>query len=196
MDRRGSQYALTVIVVVGFLAGCQQPAQDTQASKGPPPRPAELDRLSSWAGNWTVNFEMTVYAPQGPKKSSHAGKEVATWSCDNHYLMTTSEYDLGEMGTMKGVSMMTWDAGHKRYRNWWFDNMGELGKGWTDYCEKSHEWCLTTTGHNMATDEHTIGHGTMKMTDDNTIEWTWCECEKTLLGCKKTMEMKGTSKRG
>jgi hypothetical protein len=165
-------------------------------NQGPPPRPAELDRLNSWVGHWTLTFDMTVYTPQGPKMSSHKGTEETAWSADNRYLVTNSDYDMGEAGRMIGVSMMTWDEREKIYRNWWFDNFGEIGEGRTGYCEESKEWRLYTTGHNLATGERSTGYGTTKFTDENTVDWTWCEFEETLLVSKKTMEMKGTSKRG
>lgn len=191
MTTRTLSLALGLLTALALTAGCQQPAHDMQA--GPPPRPAELDRLESWAGTWTGTGECTIHTPEGPQKCNVTGTEYATWTCDKRFLMSNCEYDMGgEIGKMTGISMVTWDAKGGKYRSWWFDSMGTCAEGTMSFDEKNNCWTMKSKGHNPMTGEPTCGEGSFKVSaDGRSMEWTMTEWDSWKL--KKSMEMKGTS---
>ncbi len=177
---------------MALLTGCQQPAHDMEAMQ-PPPRPAELDELNEWAGTWHGTGDMTMYGPQGEQKMTSSGRETVKWVCDNRVLMSEMEYQMGDMGTMSGYSMMTYDAKEKKFKSYWFDNFGTVGEGemWKD--ATTGMWIMKTEGTDPMTGSATRGKGTIKMPDANTMEWTYAEYDGW--GLKKKMEFTGTSKK-
>lgn len=191
MTSRRLTCSLASLIGVAWLAGCQQPAHDM--SQGPPPRPAELDQLDAWVGTWKGTGEMTMYGPEGEQKMTTTGTESVKWICDNRVLMSEMEYEMGDMGAMKGLWLATWDPQAKKFRTWWFDNMGSVGEGtmWKD--ADTGEWIMRSKGRDAMTGESRMEKSRSKMTDSGTMEWSFTEYDGW--GFSKKMSGTGTSKK-
>lgn len=196
MYRRSLICSLAACVVGATLAGCQQPGQNMPAMQDmkPPPRAPEMAHLDKWIGTWngTSQFKM----PGSDKTTSGTGQNTVTSVCDGRYVMEQMDGDMGDMGKMSMIGMYTWDPAKKKYRAWWFDSHGGAAEGWMTYNDQTKTWSMDASGHNPAMGMSTVGEGTMKLPDDNTMEWTWTEYEKTMFGKKKMMDITGTSTRG
>lgn len=193
MTRRLCAYMLALTLNFA-LVGCQQPAGNMQDLSGPPPRPAELEKLDAWVGNWTGTGELTMYTPEGEQKMTTTGTEKASWVCDNRFLMSTYEWSMGEEGKYTGYSFMTYDPDEKEYQSWSFSNFGSAGHGEMKWDEAAGLWRME--GREKKPDGSvSIGEGTVKMSaDGSTNEWTYTEWENAWK-FKKTMEVTGTSKK-
>ena len=99
------------------------------------------------------------------------------------------------MRGMEGLEVWNWDNKAKTYRTWWFSSMGDAGQGTARYDEESGEWHTSGVGTNPMTGKTGYGQGTIKMTDDNSMEWTWKEWDNMLhFGSPMTMKGKSTKK--
>ena len=124
---------LTVPVI---LFGCNEPKADMEAG-GPPPRPAELDRLDMFVGSWEGTAEIMM--PGADEAMTSTGKNEATWELDKRFLVSKLNLDMGEHGTMEGLEVWTWDNKAKTYRTWWFSSMGDAAQATARYDEESGE---------------------------------------------------------
>lgn len=195
MFNRSLALVLTACLAVVALPGCGDPAAcDMQAQQGMSERPAELDRLNGWVGHWTGTGDMVMYTPEGEKKMTTTGTEHVTWACDRRFLQSTFSYGMGDMGTMNGVSMMTWDPHEKEYDSWYFDSFGGVGEGEMKYDEARGLWVMESEGKDPMTGRPIKGAGTVKMAPDGmSNEWTYTE--KDVASGRKVMEIKGTSRK-
>lgn len=195
MNPRSSIGLLSLCCAALFAAGCEQPAHNMQMPEGPPPRHAELDKLNFMVGSWTATGNMTMYMPDGKtQQQTTTGSETVSWACDNRFLKSEFNYGMGEMGSMTGVSMMTWCPKEKEYVSWYFDSFGTVGEGEMKYDQAMGHWVMESEGNNPMTGRPQEGKGTMKVSSDNmNIEWTYTEWDKG--SGKKVMEIKGSSKK-
>ncbi len=184
--KAASSFALSICFA---LVGCQQPTGGMEGHDGPPPRAAELDRLDQFVGNWTADCEMKMDG----KTSTCKGTSTSEWDLDKTVMVNRMEFDMGEMGKMKGMEVMTWDAGAGKYRTYWFDSMGGLTEGSMRFDEKSSTWISKGSGRDPMSGETRLNSGTMKVAADGSHEWTFKETDAW--GFKTTMEIKGTSRR-
>lgn len=192
MNPRTILSSLLCICCLVVVTGCQKPAA-TCAEQGPPPRPAELDKLNAWSGTWNSTCEMTMCTPKGDQKSTCSGKETAKWILSDRYLRSECEYDMGpEMGKMTGESTMSWCPKAKKYMSSWMDSMGghACGEMWWD--EAKNQWMMKGKGM-MPDGSPSCSEGWIKFTSDKTMEWGFTEYKTGFLSKTKCMEMKGTS---
>lgn len=185
----------TLMLGAGLLAiaGCEQKKMSMAEFKEmmkAPPRAPELDRLDAFVGTWHSETQMEMEGAEEPMTMQ--GVESAEWGIDNRYLVQNMEYGTDE-NPMTGHSLWTWDEDAGVYRNWWFDSHGQTGEGTSRYDEEEGVWYMKTKGRNMSNGMKTVGEGTMKFIDDDTIEWTWSEWDSMRL--VKFMEMSGVSRR-
>lgn len=184
----------TVLSLVGFasLSGCgPKPTIDdikTEMTKAKP-RAAELDQLEKMVGTWETQGEMTFTGIEG--KITFSGTSTSSWDLDKNVLV---ERINGEMAgsTMTGISMMWWDDREKEFRTFWIDSKGMSMEGEGEYNAKTGTWEMESEGVDPHSGQSTSGVGTMKLIDDNTMEWS--HTEKNAWGMVM-MQMKGTSKR-
>ncbi len=174
-----------------MLVGCQPSHAEIEAMLKQPPRPAELDRLKAFVGNWKDDVEVKM-AGSDETHTGH-GQNSTQWAADKWMLVENWEHDMGENDTMKGVSLMWWDARHKKYRATWTDNYGSSGKGTFTYNEETEVWKGEFRERNGETGETTVGEWTAKFPNPSTIEWTWTEWDGWKL--IKFLEVSGTSRR-
>ena len=154
-----------------------------------PQRPAELDKLNMFTGEWDTTGEMTITGLE--EMIAGTGTGTTTWDCDGWFLVEKGEFDMGELGKMSGLGLYTWDPKWKVYRTWYFNSWGECAKGKMHYDESTNTWHMKAKGKGAM--GCSVSEGTAKFTDENTIEWTWAEWDKFKLS--KHVEGTGTSKR-
>ncbi|MEE8170946.1 MAG: DUF1579 family protein [Phycisphaerae bacterium] len=178
---------LTLVLAVGCGAPKGGMAMEDMQ---PPPRPAEMDQLAAWVGNWTYTVEMS--APGTPEPMT--GSSRITWEYGKRFLIEHMEGQMGEEETFRGMAIYTWDANAGKYRTWMFDNMGGVDTGTMSYDESTNTWHMSGKGYNPANGERTYGEGSIKMEDDNTMEWQWTEWDSPWK-LQELMSFKGTSRR-
>jgi len=174
-----------------LAVGCSQKAM-SPADMKPPPRPAELDKLSMFVGTWSTESEMTMKGSDKPMKGT--GTSTSEWACDQRFLMGRMTGNMGDMGTMTGVEMWTWDPGSKKYKQWWFDSFGSAATGEATVDASGRNWTMTWQGKDPAGNA-TYGKGTCKFVNDKTMEWEFKEWNNSFRWGDPTMHGKGTSKK-
>lgn len=152
-------------------------------------RPQELDALNMLVGEWVTSGEVKMIGMDETIQTHGTGS--AAWECDGRILVDRSEYDMGPMGLMSGVSIWTWDSAKKKYRMWWYDSFGEIAYGTARYDKSTQTWHFKNRGHSSLCNVTSIG--TIRMIDENTLEWTYDQWDSW--GILKFSTMKGTSRR-
>lgn len=180
------------VIALLAAAGCQQgppKGMSMEDMMKPPPRAAELDRLESLVGNW----EGTGECKMGGSNETIAtrGSNTVRWDCEKRVLVEHWEGEMGEGNKMRGIGIWTWDPEVKKYRMWWFDNFGGTGEGLATYNDSTRTWTMQAKSKSPM--GKTAGKGTVKMVDNNTMNYTWEEWNSWKT--QKMMEMNGTSKR-
>ena len=187
MVRRLVTSAILLMGACTLLTGCMPTMTIDQMKASMPERPAELDRLETFLGEWTHEGEAKFAMLEEPIKTS--GTSEAKWGGNRWYTVGHMTFNMEHFGESEGVECWTYDMHSKKYRSTWVDSMGMSGTGVGTFDEKTDTWHMTATSHGP------WGKSTMKgqfrFTDPNTMEWTWSERQ----GLMKVMEMKGTSKR-
>ncbi|MFQ5413152.1 MAG: DUF1579 family protein [Phycisphaerae bacterium] len=180
-----------MMLALGGLAGtaCMptMTIEDLKAMR--PERPPELDRLNMFVGHWEGTGEARMAGLDQVLKST--GTSDITWEADRSALLERGDYEMEGLGNMKGLGLWTYDPKARKYRNAWVDSFGGLGTGTCTYNEKTGTWKMRVKSHGpMGT---TIGEGTVRFPDENTMSWTWREWDP--LHLVKVFDMTGTSKR-
>jgi len=179
-------------LVLILASGCM-PAMNVETMKQMrPPRPAELEHLAALIGQWGTSAETRIVCLDLvlPIK----GVTENSWAGDGWCMIERGEYEMGELGTIHEFGVWTWDSAAKNFRTWRCDSFGGTRMGTAKFDEKSRTWTLKAKRHGSwgtSTDR-----GTIKIVDDNTLEWTWEEWSGwDPLRLFKMAEFRGTSKR-
>lgn len=180
------KFALTASLA-GILTGCMPDMANMEMS---PQRPPELEQLNAFVGNWTGEMEMTLVGSDEVMKAS--GTSESKWEGDGWYLVNRMVADMGEMGQMKALETWVYDPGSKLFRTTWVDNVGGFGTGTARYHEQTNTWHVKAKTYNPMFGR-TTAKGTIRVIDDNTMEWDWAEY--TMFGLKRITEMSGTNRR-
>lgn len=180
------------MMTVGFglmATGCAPKMTMEEMKAHMPQRPAELDKLNAFVGQWTFEGECRITGLDETLKSS--GDSEASWGPDKWFVVSNETMNMGELGGMKGMGTWTYDSSAKKYRTMWVDTMGGTGTGTSWHDEATNTWYIRGSSHGS------MGNSTFKgfarFTDPNTMEWEWNEY--AMGGLMKTMEMTGTSRR-
>lgn len=189
MIRRSLSLAALALVAA---VGCQpkMTMEDMKAHR--PQRPAELDALNAFVGTWQGTGTCTMLMVDGKPEIATSGTSTTQWEADGWYLVERSTYEMGELGTMQGIGIWTYDAKDKEYEMDWYDTMGGTGEGEAKRNPDTGVW--TMKSQSDSAHGKSYGEGTVKFIDDNTMEWTWKEWGDAL-HMMPIMEMKGTSTR-
>jgi len=188
-NKYGRPLAL-VVVWLGMTTACSTPPMSLDAMKAMMPvRPPELDTLQMLVGDWTTEGQVQFIGMDEPMTTT--GTSSAAWACDKRFLIDRSEYDMGPLGPMKGVSVWGWDPQRRRFVFWWFDGFGESASGTARFDESAKMWHISTRG--QSTRCSVKNKGTIRMLDENTLEWTWAQW--SAWGFPKYADMKGVSRR-
>lgn len=169
--------------------GCLPKLSSTDLARLRPERPVELDRLNMFLGEWETTGEIKLAVSDEIIHTK--GRNKAHWSMDGRMLLDHAELDMGPMGPMTGMSIWTYDEGSGKFRMWWFDSFGETSEAVAKWNERRRSWMLKATGRKYG--YTTSGHGSVRVIDDNTVEWTWVEQDG--MGVITFANMKGISRR-
>jgi len=154
-------------------------------------RPAELDRLDAWIGEWESTGEVLPAGSDKPIKSK--GRESLSWECGKRFVLERMNWEVEGSPTEEALAVRTWDAKGRVYRSWYFDNQGMVGHSRMTYDEASQTWTGKTKGHDPTSGEPTAGTITIRQVDPDTLEWRFEEYDRLMLS--KRVEMRGTSRR-
>jgi hypothetical protein len=178
--------ALAAVSMV--LTGCMPSMTIEEMKTMMPKRPAELDKLNAFAGEWVGTGEAKMMGIDEPIKTRATTE--GHWEGNNWYLVVRGKYQMEGFDGMEAIETWSYDQHSKKYRNTWTDSMGSMGTG-VSWIDKKGVWQMRAKSHGAW--GPTTMKGTLSMLDDNTMEWEWNEY--AFFGLIKTMEMKGTSKR-
>ncbi|HET8644471.1 MAG TPA: DUF1579 family protein, partial [Vicinamibacteria bacterium] len=108
--------AALLSVLSAVMATSQSPAPSPAASPGPPPcTAAEHRQLDFWVGEWDVRG---IKQPKdAPPSRSRIEKVEGGCVIAEHYT---------NPGGYAGRSLNAYDAGHKRWEQFWVDNQGGI----------------------------------------------------------------------
>ena len=185
-----NQLGLFGLVLLTGSVGCMPTMTIEQMKAMTPERPAELDLLNMIAGRWEVTGTMNFTFLEDALETT--GTQTAAWECHNRVLVNRGTYEMGELGTMSGIEIWTWDDKAGKFRTHWFDSFGMTASGTAKYDEETKTWHLKSKGNGP--NGRMISEGTITYTDADTLEWTWTEWSSLKLF--KIVEMSGTSRRG
>ncbi len=168
------------------MVGCAPDMEDMEMM---PQRPPALDQLDVFMGTWSGEMEMMFKGMDAPMTAT--GTFTHEWDCDNWVMVGHGEANMGgEM--MKSMEIWMWDDKARKFRTFHFYG-GQTGNGTAWYDADDRLWRMKGSSRNLMNGMKTRGKGTMKMTNQDTMEWTWDEYDGT--GLMKFGTMKGTSHR-
>lgn len=184
-----TKLSFTILALMG-VSGCVAPRMSVDELKARlPARPSELDRLNMLVGAWDTAGTVKLIGMDDPIETT--GRSVARWSADGWLLIDESEYDMGSLGRMSGVSLWTWDDRAKVYRVYWFDSFGERASGTARFDEATRTWRMKTSGRSAVCS--VMSQGEIQLLDDGRLAWTYDQWDGW--GFMKFAEMRGTSTR-
>lgn len=187
MMRRNVCVPGLAVAAMVVLTGCTPKMTIEELKAMMPERPAELDKLNAFAGNWEMEGEARIAGLDEVLETTGSGE--AKWEGDGWYLVGRSSFTMGELGEMQGQETWTYDTHSKKYRNTWVDSTGATGTGEARHDEKTDTWYFRGTTYGPFGKTFWTGHA--KPIDETTWEWTFTEYS----GLMKSMEMTGTSRR-
>jgi hypothetical protein len=160
-----------------------------------PAQPAEMKRLEPLVGTWTGTAEMVnppkmakgdgpATAPASTMPTSFEGASTMKYVLDGMAMRGEGWVDMGDGKRMNYVEYWTWDPRAKKYRTIMMSDWGEFGEGWAtpDATGRNFTW----TGKS----QRGKSSGTIRLTDDRTMEWNMTE-----KGPHGKMQFKGTSRK-
>ncbi|MCA9244561.1 MAG: DUF1579 family protein [Phycisphaerales bacterium] len=177
--------ACTLSALALLAGGCQQPTMEQMMAA--PERPTQLDQLEPLVGSW----ESTGSMKMGEHTMSMTGKNTVGWELDRRILVERMEGHSDE-GDFKGLGVWVWDDSAKKFRVFWFDNMGGWAVGTVEHDPGDAEWEFRAKSK-WPGGQTTAAIGTMTM-DGNTMVWKHAEYTDDLAR-NKIMAMEGTSRR-
>ncbi len=189
MTRRSVACVILTLWASVPLAGCMPKMTIEEMKAEMPQRPAELDRLDIFVGEWESTGEVDFgFLDQTLEATSTMTCE---WANDDWYLVCHEDAEMEELGKMKG----TWVWGHggraKKYRTWGFASIGETSMGTARFDESTQTWKIK--GKSRSEFGNSTYHGTMRIMDNDTVEWDFSE--RAFLGLFKIVDFKGTMRR-
>ena len=175
-------------VAVQFAAGCAASKvsfDDIQR----PDRAAELDAYDVFVGEWDWEAE-TVY-PEGLAET-WTGTAKWDWALDKRCLKGRMSAK-SEHAEFESEGVWSCHPKNGKYVWWMFNNWGYPQEGKAKYCDESKMWWMEYESVGL---DGSKSHGlyTMKVVDDDTLEWTMEEWALPLHMAKK-IEMEGTYRR-
>ena len=180
---------VTLSVTLALVAiGCTAPTVDFAAIQKPA-APEQMSQFRDFVGTWT--WEAELVSGEGPPEQ-WTGTANWDWVLGGTYL----HGELSAAGPNQSFSSSGswgWHPKKKTYVWWMLNDWGYPQEGTAKYDPASRHWTMKYTGVGL---DGTTSYGcyTMKVVDDNTLDWTmtewadWCRCIKKV-------EMTGTYKR-
>lgn len=186
--KRVGKCAVGVCVCV-VATGCMPKMTIEEMKAMMPERPAALDKLNMFVGNWNQEGTAQFAAMDEPLKMT--ARSTIKWEGDGWYLVETATYSMDGFDDMKGMSIWTYDAARERFRVTYVDTMGSQSTGTATYDEETKQWRMRV--ENATPFGTSTAYATVTFTDKDTQEWTWTE--SAFFGLMKIMDMEATLKR-
>jgi hypothetical protein len=161
-----------------------------------PEQPAEMKRLEMFVGNWTGTAEMvtppkparksgsTTAPATQPQQTTMNGGSTGKWELNGQALRMDGWYEMPNGERVSYIEYWMWDPQAKKYHTTFMSEMGEYGEGWATPDATGRNFTYTGRSNRSKVS------GTMRMTDDRTMEWNMTE-----KGPHGKMQMKGTSRK-
>lgn len=181
--------AFAMISVAMGLAGCGPARVDFSEMQKPAPG-AELDNLKQFVGDWAWEAERTV--PDG-EPENWSGTANWSWVLDAMYLrgeMTSS----GEGKRFSSIGYWGWHPKRRTYVWWMLNDWGYPQEGNASYDAEQKLWTMNYEGIGLD-GTSSYGRYTIRVVDDNTLEWNLVEWADMLRCCFKKIQMTGIYKR-
>lgn len=163
MMARAAWRTIGLAMILLLMVGCQPVGTKTSMMTV---RPAELDRLDMWTGQWQATTETQLAGSQEIQKANFT--ESYRWACDRRVLINEWEGS-DEDGQIKGIGIWTWDADDKHYCIWQVNNRGAITEATATYDENNKTWRLKGETRNTATGEERTIEANANMRDNNTM---------------------------
>lgn len=181
---------LCATAAIGLLTGCESKngGMSMEDMMKAPPRAPELDKLQAFVGKWEDHGEGTAMG----HAMKFSGTATMNWEVDGRALVGRGEGTMGDM-KMQTLEIWTWDPKAKKFMTMMMENSGEMSHGTATYDEPTRTWKMKSKGRNMNTGDTSVGEGTIKMIDNNTMEWTFTDWDGWKM--KKMFEGHGRSER-
>jgi len=178
---------LLSILLVSPLVACASPKLMLNAAPLIQPAP-ELHELDRFVGTWTGTSEivgpnaqatadqMKAMIPdfEGEMPTTSEGGNKAGWVLGGMFLRTESWHEVAPGMTIRYVDFKTWDPATRKYRGWYFNEIGETGESWFTLDPDGSTFHVTSKGI-RADGSSSTGGGSVTFTDEDTMEWTWFE---------------------
>ncbi len=191
MTRRQLSLLSCVALVAVAAIGCQTP--DMHAMMAPVERPAELDLLQSFVGQWKGTAEMKMAGSEETMKG--IGENDAKWALDKWYVVEHFQHGTeDEPDAEKGMAVWTWCPKTKKYHAWMFMSGGTVAQATATYDADSGTWHMNSKSHNPYKKLTMKGKGTATLVGGKNWEWDWTEWTGGLFP-QKVFEGTGTSHR-
>jgi len=185
---RSYPVALAIAACMAF-PGCMPKMTVEEMKAMMPQRPPELDKLDAFVGKWSFEGQANMACLDAPLATSGTGE--TRWDDSKWFVVGNATFKMHGFDDMHGHETWTYDAHSKKYRSTWVDSMGSTGTGTATHDDRTNSWTMRAVSHGSC--GKTTMKGTMRIVDDNTMEW--CMQEYAMGGLMKTMEMCATSKR-
>ena len=188
MKNAGRLLIVVVPLAAMLVSGCTDQKVDFSTIQRPE-RVAELDAYNVFVGKW--NWEAELVNADEPDKM-WSGTAEWRWELGNQWLhgVLTAK---SARTNFNAAGVWGWNPNSKKYVWWMFNNWGFAQEGTASYCQKCRRWQMNYTSVGLD-GTPSFGYYTMKVVDDDTLEWTNLEWADAMHMVKK-MEMKGTYKR-
>ena len=173
MQRLVPIIGIALVIVGGPTTGCQQPDE-----KAPLLRPAELDHLEMFVGNWF--YRISEQEPGDDEVSILTGTDSYQWASDRHVLLNNWQGNEGGE-QYEGLMVWSWNAAAKRYEIASYYSSGAVGTGTATYDATTRIWRIEGTVEERATGETTISEGTLTFRNAETIAVSGTRWDKTRL---------------
>lgn len=187
MIQRNMCYLVLSVAAIVVLTGCMPKLTIEEMKAMMPERPAALDKLDAFVGNWEMEGETRITGLEDALETT--GSAETEWAGDGWYIVSRNSFTMGELGEMQGQETWTYDTHSKKYRSTWVDSTGSTGTGEARHDDKTNTWYFH--GSTYGPFGKVSWKGQAKVIDEDTWEWTYAE----YAGLMKTMEMTGTSRR-
>jgi len=179
---------MLVVAVVAGAGGCAAPKIDFASLQQPGPAP-EMEAFNVFVGSWAWTAE--VLNAEGPDRQ-WSGTARWEWVLDRHYLHGSMSAKSAHAG-FEAAGVWSWHPTQKRYLWWMYNNWGYPQSGTANYDAANKTWTMDYTAVGL---DGTTSYGQykIKVTDDQTLDWTMLEWADALHLAKK-LEMRGSYKR-
>jgi hypothetical protein len=174
----------SIAMTVGFclVAG----AALAQAPPAPPKPGPEVQKLAMFAGKWTGESDIkpSPFGPGGKMTSA----DDCTWF-EGGFQLVCQGSSSGAMGSMKGTSVMGWNANEKAYKWMGYDSVGMMSTATGTVSGKTWTW----SGSDKMGDKNIQSHYIMTETSPTSYDFKW-EMSEDGKTWKTIMEGKSTKK--